>query len=544
MRIHPLSNELTSQIAAGEVIERPASVLKELVENSIDSGATQIDIVIEKVGMSLIQVTDNGCGIHPDDLQLTIRNHATSKLSTFDDLTHIASLGFRGEALASMASVADVHITSKYYDKEQAYELYPSLHSDVIDYAVRDAAHATGTTVQVRNLFHRVPARRKFMKSVNVEQYHCDAVVKQMILSHPHIGFTYTSNKKLQFSCPVDGDTLSERRIKQVMGKRFFEHSVEFSVQGQQMNISGYLGLPAFHKSQNLQQYFFLNHRTVKDKSFNHAIRVAYDHLIPEGRYPGYIINLDIPTKDVDVNVHPAKTEVRLYEQRLVHDFISSVLKKVLQQGNDPIEQLPINQSFSSRFHQLPSRGNHHMGLATGPKAPEAEKGIYCQVGHYLMTFTTPPQVIDLPAYFGHKIALWWAGASTVDSKPLLVPQKIHISSEQRGQLTSDLDTFEQKGVSLSFLSETTALLRKMPTVLSSVAYADLISLMLLCRQSATDSSMAKAIETYLRKCTLNINNTLYEMISKDTALDSIDQLPKGVLMTLSEDHLAKWFKV
>ncbi len=318
-RIQTLSPLLANQIAAGEVVERPASVVKELVENSIDAGATQIDIEIEQGGTRLIKVRDNGGGIHEDDLPLALSRHATSKIAKTEDLSQILTLGFRGEALASIGSVSRLAITSalaKSAGKQIAVE------GDIAS-EVRPAAHPQGTTVEVRDLFYNTPARRKFMRSEKTEFDHIDELIKRIALSSFHVGFTLKHNQKLiRQYYPADSSAADSERLRSLCGAEFVSHSLHIEAEGAGMRIAGWIAQPTFSRSQADLQYFYVNGRIVRDKLVMHALRQAYHDVLYRDRHPAYVLFLDLPPNLVDVNVHPTKHEVRFREGRVVHDFI------------------------------------------------------------------------------------------------------------------------------------------------------------------------------------------------------------------------------
>jgi DNA mismatch repair protein MutL len=327
-RIQALSPMLANQIAAGEVIERPASVVKELVENSLDAGATKIDVDIEQGGMRLISVRDNGSGIHPEDLGLALNRHATSKVATLDDLEQIATLGFRGEALASIGSVSRLELTSAVANgtgwrvNTQGTEHAPAL---------QPASHPQGTTLAVHDLFFNTPARRKFLRTEKTEFDHIDEVIKRVALSHPTVSFTLKHNQRLVRHY-LAANTLAEReqRVGGLCGAAFVENAVHLETEAADLKLSGWIAQPTFSRSQADLQYFYVNGRMVRDKLVTHAVKQAYHDVLYQDRYPAFVLFLDIAPPLVDVNVHPTKHEVRFRESRLVHDFICRSIKDVL----------------------------------------------------------------------------------------------------------------------------------------------------------------------------------------------------------------------
>ncbi len=329
MRIHALPSQLINQIAAGEVVERPSSVVKELLENSLDAGASRIDIDIEQGGIKLIRVRDNGSGIFQDDLALALSRHATSKIVSLQDLEQISSLGFRGEALPSIASVSRLALTSRQQEADAAWTISTS--DDPAP-----AAHPVGTTVEVRDLFYNTPARRKFLKMERTEFGHIDTLLKRMALSRFDVGFVLRHNQKEVLSlAPATTDADKGARVSQVLGPSFLENSLFLQIEAAGMHLSGWIGNPAFNRSQADMQYFYVNNRMVRDKVVSHAVRQAYQDVLFHGRHPAYLLFMELNPSLVDVNVHPAKTEVRFRESRQVHDFIFRTLQRAMAETVD-----------------------------------------------------------------------------------------------------------------------------------------------------------------------------------------------------------------
>ncbi len=320
MPIQLLSPQLANQIAAGEVVERPASVVKELLENSVDAGATKIEIDIEKGGHKRIRIKDNGSGIAKDELQLALSRHATSKISTLDDLEQILSLGFRGEALASISSVTRLTLTSKTQSQSEAWEAY--CEGRDMSVAVRPAAHPVGTTIDVADLFYNTPARRKFLRTEKTEFQHIEDVIKRVALSYPHVSFILRHNDKVIKRYIADKAGSMERRIAAVVGQKFIQNAVHINTQYDGLIIDAWLGNEVMLRSSNDCQFSFVNSRGMRDKLITHAIRQAYESVWGVVEQPSFVVYLSLNPKDVDVNVHPAKHEVRFQQSRLVHDFI------------------------------------------------------------------------------------------------------------------------------------------------------------------------------------------------------------------------------
>jgi DNA mismatch repair protein MutL len=349
--IQILPARLANQIAAGEVVERPASVVKEIVENSLDSGATSIEIDIEKGGHKRILIRDNGSGIPHDELALALSRHATSKISKLDDLDTICSLGFRGEALASISSVARLSLSSKPKEQTQAWQA----HCEGRDMQVQlnPVAHPDGTSVDVVDLFFNTPARRKFLKTEKTEFTHIDEVVRRIALSRFDVIFILKHNGKLLRKYPAVKAQNSElKRLNTICGKEFSEQSIELNSQFQKFELKGWLAQPEQAKTQSEFQYFYVNGRMMRDKLINHAVRQAFEGLIGADLHPAYVLYLTLETNQVDVNVHPAKHEVRFHQARLVHDFIFRALTDSLnqysqqgqQQANPEVSVLPQAQ--------------------------------------------------------------------------------------------------------------------------------------------------------------------------------------------------------
>lgn len=331
-RIHTLKPALANQIAAGEVIERPSSVVKELLENAIDAGANSLIIRIAQGGSTLIEIIDNGAGIHADDLPLAVMRHATSKIQTSEDLNAIASLGFRGEALASIAAVSRLTITSSQDDSGVGYQL--EVNGTAFDHQhVHATASYKGTHLRVQDIFFNVPARRKFLKKPSTEYLHIEEIVRRLALTYFDIRFMLEHNDQIKLNLPrADSGPLRFQRVQQLLGKSFIEnaHWIDTEIEGK--HISGWLGHPSDARSQADLQYLYVNGRIVKDKTLSHALRMAYDGTIHGHQYAGYLLFLNVPPSEVDVNVHPTKSEVRFLDQRGLHEFVRHSVKEVLSQ--------------------------------------------------------------------------------------------------------------------------------------------------------------------------------------------------------------------
>ncbi|MEZ5673391.1 MAG: DNA mismatch repair endonuclease MutL, partial [Thiotrichaceae bacterium] len=339
--IRLLAPVITNQIAAGEVVERPASVVKELLENSLDAQADNLDIEIEQGGVTLIRIRDNGCGIREVDLNLALSRHATSKIACIEDLERISSLGFRGEALASIASVSRLVLNSRFFEAEHGYSLRNE------DNQLLPIAHPIGTTVEVHDLFYNVPARRKFLRTEKTEFSYIQETIKRLALSRFNVGFKLVHNHKVLIALkPALSEQHQLQRIATLCGTEMAEHllGVDSSIAG--MNLSGWLTQPTHSRSQNDMQYLFLNGRVIRDKIITHAVREAYHDVLQAGRHPCFILYLHVDPSEVDVNVHPSKSEVRFAQSNWVHDFLVQSLKDVLA-GPAPAISPPPSRPFT-----------------------------------------------------------------------------------------------------------------------------------------------------------------------------------------------------
>ena len=338
-RINSLSKRLANQIAAGEVVERPASVIKELLENSLDAGATRLQIDVEQGGVKLMRVKDNGCGIHKDDLALALSRHATSKIIELTDLENITSLGFRGEALASISSVSRFHIISNSSEESGSSGWKVEVEGQEVEVSVSPAAHPQGTSAEVRDLFFNVPARKKFLKTEKTEFTRIDEVIKRIALSRFDVQFNLKHNQRtIHQLLPAISEQERQRRVSLVCGPVFVDNSVYIDVERSGLRLWGWVSLPTFSRSQSDLQYFYVNGRTIRDKLVTHAVKQAYRDVLFHGRHPAYMLYLELAPSSVDVNVHPTKHEVRFRDNRLVHDFLFSALHKALAEVTPSVQ--------------------------------------------------------------------------------------------------------------------------------------------------------------------------------------------------------------
>lgn len=373
--IRPLPEILINQIAAGEVVERPASVVKELVENAIDAGASRVDIDLEEGGVRLIRIRDNGSGIAPEQLPLAVSRHATSKIADLDDLESVATLGFRGEALPSIASVSRFTLSSRRAHDEHGSAL--QIEGGKIG-EVTPRAHAPGTTVEVRELFYNVPARRKFLRAERTELGHIEEWLRSLALARPDVELRVSHNGKASRRYKP-GDLYSDARLAETLGEDFANQAVRVDHSGAGLRLHGWIAQPHYSRASADQQYLYVNGRSVRDRSVAHAVKMAYGDVLYHGRQPAYVLFLELDPTRVDVNVHPAKHEVRFRDSRLVHDFVYRTLKDALADTRagmsaQEIGAGPVHPVDAAAAPMTSSAGASGFGLARGP-APGAGSG-------------------------------------------------------------------------------------------------------------------------------------------------------------------------
>lgn len=373
--IRPLPEILINQIAAGEVVERPASVVKELVENAIDAGASRVDIDLEEGGVRLIRIRDNGSGIAPEQLPLAVSRHATSKIADLDDLESVATLGFRGEALPSIASVSRFTLASRRAHDEHGSAL--QIEGGKIG-EVTPRAHAPGTTVEVRELFYNVPARRKFLRAERTELGHIEEWLRSLALARPDVELRVSHNGKASRRYKP-GDLYSDTRLAETLGEDFANQAVRVDHSGAGLRLHGWIAQPHYSRASADQQYLYVNGRSVRDRSVAHAVKMAYGDVLYHGRQPAYVLFLELDPTRVDVNVHPAKHEVRFRDSRLVHDFVYRTLKDALADTRAGVSAQEIGAGAAqpvdaTAMPMASSAGASGFGLVRGP-APGAGSG-------------------------------------------------------------------------------------------------------------------------------------------------------------------------
>lgn len=533
-RIHILSPRLANQIAAGEVVERPANVIKELVENALDAGADRIEVDVEQGGVKLMRIRDNGSGIECDDLPLALSRHATSKIKNLDDLEAVQSLGFRGEALASIASVSRLTLSSRTAVAEQAWQV--EAEGRDMATSVKPCAHPQGTTLEVRDLFFNTPARRKFLRTEKTEFAHLEEVIKRMALSRFDVAFSLRHNQKVVHSLrPAVSQLDQEKRIAAMLSPEFMAQSVHLEMEAAGLHLQGWVGLPTFSRSQADMQYFFVNGRIVRDKLVAHAIRQAYQDVLYHGRHSAFVLYLTLDPTLVDVNVHPTKHEVRFRDGRLVHDFLFRSLHRALGDvrpqnavlQNTAAQQISgiaagefaaqnaltfNSQAYGARsafvdnvnsaqiaeqisvYGQLhentPQVFNQAANLPTGPldspfadnaapMVPPLGYAIAQLHGIYILAQNALGLVlVDMHAaheritYERLKVAYDEQG---IQSQPLLVPEAIHVSQQQADIAEQHQATLQQLGIVLQRSGPESLVIRQMPVLLRHARAEDIV---------------------------------------------------------------------
>lgn len=507
--IQPLPDQLISQIAAGEVVERPAAVVKELLENALDAGATQIAVRLEQGGVKRIAITDNGRGIAAQQLPLALARHATSKIASLADLENVATLGFRGEALASIAAVAQLRLTSRTADAAHASEIDGN-GGDVVP-----SSGAPGTTLDVQDLYFNTPARRKFLKSEQTEFGHCAEVVRRIALARPDVAFSLSHNGRAVGHWNL-ADTA--RRSAQILGDEFARASLALEQAAGPLHLHGFVGLPTASKARADAQYFYVNRRFVRDKLLTHAVRAAYQDVLHGDRYPSYLLQLDLDPALVDVNVHPAKTEVRFRDSRAVHQFVFHAVQRALAQtsatafGTAPAPLpaqpsalrwigTPAQASFSQRFateHGVAQTTAQYGALFAAaddkgdsavsqtssipqptdghapPAMPDDEFPLGFALaqlhGIYVLAQNTRGIVlVDMHA--AHERILYEQLKNALDAnamqvQPLLIPVTFFADAVEIGTAAENQSVLQALGFDISALSPTTLAVRSVPVLL------------------------------------------------------------------------------
>jgi len=497
MPILQLPDHLINQIAAGEVVERPASVIKELVENGLDASAQTVQIDVIAGGQKLIRIRDDGKGIDKHEIALALSRHATSKISSLDDLEAVASLGFRGEALPSIASVARLTLCSRTANSESAWQVEAD-GGDVS--ALRPAAHPEGTTVEVHDLFYNTPARRRFLRTERTEFGHVEKWVRRLALSRPEIGFTLTHNQRTVLHVPAaKTEDARRQRVAKICGDAFGEQCVYIERETEGIALSGWIGLPTFNRSQPDMQYWFVNGRSITDRTLSHAARHAYRDVLFHGRFPAYVLSLTLDPAAVDAHAHPAKHEVRFRDSRRIHGVVSQTLELALRDtrpGGHSITPLPAGPQptvFKQGSMQLQSPPRPGISavretLAVYDRFAAGGAATTAQLAHH--EGEIPPMGIALAQLSGvYILAENTDGLIIVDMhaaherivheklkagfddqlivrQPLLVPVSVSVSEIEANKLESSQDTLEMIGLVVDRTGPTTLLVREMPSLL------------------------------------------------------------------------------
>ena len=503
MPIQQLPDTLVNQIAAGEVVERPASVVKELVENALDAGATRVDIDLEEGGIRLIRIRDDGAGIPADELALAISRHATSKIASLDDLEEVATLGFRGEALPSIASVSRFALSSRTAAQEHGVRL------EVDGGRIappQPQPHAAGTTVEVRDLFYNVPARRKFLRAERTELGHIEEWLRSLALARPQVELRISHNGRLsRHYKPVRDDGEHLRRVAEALGDEFTAQCLQVEHAGAGLRLRGWVGLPTAARSSADQQYFYVNGRAVRDRTVAHAVRQAYADVLFHGRHPAFVLFLECDPRQVDVNVHPAKHEVRFREQRLVHDFIYRTLHEALKdtraglaasQGGLPAPApggfaagawgapaqsglgLPVREAMSAyaalyRAPEASTAGPGDMPAANQAQAPPLGYALAQLHGIFVLAENAHGLVlVDMHAaheritYERLKVARDGEG---IRAQPLLVPLALAVSEREADLAEQHADTLSGFGFELRRAGPQSLSVRSVPSLLADL---------------------------------------------------------------------------
>ena len=502
-RIKLLNNRLANQIAAGEVVERPASVVKELLENALDSGCKRIEVTLEAGGARLIKVRDDGSGIYKDDLELALCRHATSKIEMATDLESVSTLGFRGEALASIASVSKLILTSNASDNiKDGWKVTAGGEGMKPDLA--PAPHPTGTTVEVSDLFFNTPARRKFLRTERTEFQRIEDILRKMSLSHPQVAINLNHNGKVIKQYPAcQNEEELDRRVSAVFGKTFIDNALYFEQENQGMQLRGWIGLPTYSRSQADQQYFFVNDRVIKDKLVGHAVKQGYSDVLYHGRSPVFALFLSLKPSLVDVNVHPTKHEVRFRDSRAVHDFIFRTIHRLLaevrpedhadlaqvaspQDMGPTLAQRNISFGGSGGAGRVSEQLQHYSALLRG----DVDAGVM-QLAEHSEDDTTPPLgyalaqlqgiyilaentsglvVVDMHA--AHERITYERLKNATDAEgmkmqPLLVPISVAISESEGNLVEEYTPHFQELGFDIQLASEESVMVRGIPALLS-----------------------------------------------------------------------------
>ncbi|MBV36008.1 MAG: DNA mismatch repair protein MutL [Rickettsiales bacterium] len=583
MQIKKLSPLLANQIAAGEVVERPSSVVKELLENAIDAGAKRIQVDIERGGARLIRITDDGHGIEREQLELALARHATSKITQTEDLKAIHTLGFRGEALASISSVAKLTLSSKAQSASDDSAGWSAIaQGQDMAVEIQPCPMPIGTIVEVRDLFFNTPARRKFLRAERTEYVHIEETMKRVALASPTVAFTLKHNGKVTKRIPAaQSEEQQKQRIGAIVSNNFLRHALHLDTAIDRLRLWGWLSSPEHHQNSSLSQYVFVNGRAVRDRTLNHAIKQAYQELLPVGRVPAYVLYLELDPEKVDVNVHPTKHEVRFSDARQVHDFISRAVAEALEPqtetllADDLLQVEEVERAYipqDNHFKDQPKDEYYHPRLEAGvsidqetpsvsrtqvqrerhyssyaPKTASSkannQQGLYIQVADrfLLQPIEQGVLLLDFKAfwldYSAQLMQQEWA-SETVKVKPLLIPERLGIPVETVAE--SYLDVWAKLGFDLNLTGPKSVALRKIPASLMHINIKQLTQQVLY--ETAIDShniSLKEMQSLLLEKLTHH-----WQPESNQSWLELLNPHPwqeSQHCQLLSESDLARW---
>ncbi len=504
MPIQQLPPHLVNQIAAGEVVERPASVVKELVENSLDAGAQSVRVEVEQGGRQRIRITDDGQGIDREELELALSPHATSKIGSLEDLEAVASLGFRGEALASIASVSRLSLTSRRAGQDSAWMM--EVRSGSLE-GPAPAALPQGTRVEVCDLFYNTPARRKFLRTDKTEFGHIDELVRRLALARMAVSFELIHNGRASRRLVAAGDEdARQRRVASVCGEDFINQAIFLEREHAGLRLSGWVARPSFSRSQADLQYFFVNGRLVRDRLVAHAVRQAYHDVLFHGRHPAFVLMLEMNPRGVDVNVHPQKTEVRFRDGRTVHDFLFSTIHRVLadtrpgaQAAGAPGPASPFPPAAGSGYGSGPGGQQHGLGLGVAeavrryaelaPARGEGESAdaeipplgfALAQVHGIFVLAENARGLVIVDMHAAHERIVYerlkqsWE-EDRIRSQRLLVPEKLAVSSAEARAVEVHADALNRLGFDMDLAGPESVLIRAVPTLLARADSAQLV---------------------------------------------------------------------